>query len=121
VFALNKQKEIDVRKMRHSMGLTQRVFAQIAGASERNVIRWEAKAVRPNSRSLAVLYRLDELCEILSGIFNSRIKTASWLNTPNSALSGMTPLKTIMSADTSIEGIEEVIDLLNGFMAGSAS
>ena len=115
------KKEKDIKELRNIMNCTQRVFAQISGVSERNVIRWETKAVKPNIQSRIVLDRIEELCKILLDVFRTQNKISIWLNKPNKSLSGRTPIKQIISAQSVEEGIEEIIDLLNGFKLGVAS
>ena len=114
-------KEKDVKKLRNTLGLTQRAFAQISGVSERNIIRWEAKTVNPNTQSRIVLERIAELCKILLDVFGTQSKILAWLNKPNKSLNGRTPVKQIISAQSIEEGIEEIIDLLNGFKLGIVS
>ncbi len=115
------KKEIDIKGLRSIMSCTQRVFAQMTGVSERNVIRWEAKIVKPNTQSQIVLDKIEELCKILLDIFRTQNKISIWLNKPNKSLNGRTPIKQIISAQSEEEGIEEIIDLLNGFKLGVAS
>lgn len=119
ITALKKEK--DIKELRSIIGCTQSVFAQISGVSERNVIRWETKTVRPNIQSRIVLDRIEELCKILLDIFGTRHKVSTWLNKPNKSLNGRTPIKQIISAQSVKEGLEEIIDLLNGFKLGIAS
>jgi len=114
-------KEKDVKKLRNTLGLTQRAFAQISGVSERNIIRWEAKTVNPNTQSRIVLERIAELCKILLDVFGTQSKILAWLNKPNESLNGRTPVKQIISAQSIEEGVKEIIDLLNGFKLGIAS
>lgn len=115
------KKEKDIKELRNIMSCTQRVFAQMTGVSERNVIRWEAKAVKPNTQSQIVLDRIGELCTLLLDTFGTQNRISVWLNKPNKSLSGRTPIKQIISAQSEEEGIEEIIDLLNGFKLGVAS
>jgi len=115
------KKEKDIKELRNIMGCTQSVFAQISGVSERNIIRWETKTVKPNTQSRIVLDRIEELCKILLDVFRTQNKISVWLNKPNKSLSGRTPIKQIISAQSIKEGIEEIIDLLNGFKLGIAS
>ncbi len=115
------EKEKDIKELRSTLGFTQRVFAQISGVSERNIIRWETKTVRPNTQSRIVLDRIDELCKILLDVFGTQSKISVWLNKPNKSLNGRTPVKQIISAQSTEEGLEEIIDLLNGFKLGIAS
>jgi len=115
------KKEKDIKELRNIMNCTQRVFAQISGVSERNIIRWEAKTVKPNTQSQIVLDRIEELCRILLDIFGTQNKISIWLNKPNKSLNGRTPIRQIISAQSAEEGIEEIIDLLNGFKLGVAS
>ena len=115
------KKEKDIKELRNIMGCTQSVFAQISGVSERNVIRWETKTVKPNIQSQIVLDRIEELCKILLDVFGTQNKISIWLNKPNKSLDGRTPIKQIISAQSVEEGVEEIIDLLNGFKLGIAS
>jgi uncharacterized protein (DUF2384 family) len=115
------KKEKDIKELRSIMSCTQRVFAQMTGVSERNVIRWEAKAVKPNTQSQIVLDRIEELCTLLLDTFGTQSRISVWLNKPNKSLNGRTPVKQIISAQSEEEGIEEIIDLLNGFKLGVAS
>lgn len=115
------ERENDIKELRYILGCTQRVFAQISGVSERNIIRWETKTVKPNTQSQIVLERIEELCKILLDIFGTQEKISIWLNKPNKSLNGRTPVKQIISAQSVEEGVEEIIDLLNGFKLGIAS
>ena len=121
MFTATLEKEKDIKEFRNIMGCTQRVFAQISGVSERNIIRWETKTVKPNIQSRIVLDRIGELCKILLDIFKTQNKISIWLNKPNKSLDGRTPIKQIISAQSAGEGVEEIIDLLNGFKLGIAS
>lgn len=121
MFTPTLKKEKDIKELRNIMGCTQRVFAQISGVSERNIIRWETKTVKLNTQSRIVLDRIEELCKILLDIFGTQNKISIWLNKPNKSLSGRTPIKQIISAKSVEEGVEEIIDLLNGFKLGIAS
>ncbi len=107
--------------MRNLFGCTQEVFAQISGVSIRNVVRWENAKSKPNSHSKKVINKLDELCKKLVEIFNDADKISRWLNTPNKSLDGRTPIKQIVSAHTQEEGIQQIVDLLNGYEWGVAS
>ena len=121
MFTPTLTKEKDIKELRNIMGCTQSVFAQISGVSERNVIRWETKTVKPNIQSRIVLDRIEELCKILLDVFRTQNKISIWLNKTNKSLDGRTPIKQIISAQSVEEGIEEIIDLLNGFKLGIAS
>ena len=121
MFTTTLKKEKDIKELRNIMGCTQSVFAQISGVSERNVIRWETKTVKPNIQSRIVLDRIEELCKILLDVFRTQNKISIWLNKTNKSLDGRTPIKQIISAQSVEEGIEEIIDLLNGFKLGIAS
>lgn len=68
-----------------------------------------------------MLDRIEELCKILLDVFGTQNKISIWLNKPNKSLSGRTPIKQIISAKSVEEGVEEIIDLLNGFKLGIAS
>ena len=121
MFTTTLKKEKDIKELRNIMGCTQSVFAQISGVSERNVIRWETKTVKPNIQSRIVLDRIEELCKILLDVFGTQNKISIWLNKPNKSLDSRTPIKQIISAQSAEQGIEEIIDLLNGFKLGVAS
>ncbi|MCE5329244.1 DUF2384 domain-containing protein [bacterium] len=111
-----------VKDLRSAMGCTIRIFALISGISERNLIRWEKQSVKPNSKSRKVIEKIEELYGILADIFDGdQNKISKWLNTPNKSLDGRTPFKQIISAPTEEQGIEQIIDLLNGFKLGVVS
>ena len=112
----------NVKNLRSSMGCSLRTFASISGVSERTLIRWEKQSVKPRIKSQKIINKIEELCEILADIFGrDQNKISKWLNTPNKSLNGKTPLKQIISAPTEEQGIEQIIDLLNGFKWGIAS
>ncbi|MBM3707714.1 MAG: DUF2384 domain-containing protein [Actinobacteria bacterium] len=122
MFSLTLNKDLkDVKELRNVMGCTRRVFAQISGVSERNVIRWEEKVVKPNTKSQVKLNKIEELCKILIDILRTQQKISKWLNTSNKSLNGRTPIKQIISAPSVEEGIDNIIDLLDGYKLGVAS
>jgi DNA-binding transcriptional regulator YiaG len=114
-------KEIDISELRSILGCTRRVFAQISGISERNVIRWERKIVKPNIKSHIILNKIEELCKTLVNIFGTQQKISKWLNESNKSLNGRTPIKQIISAPVLEEGIGQIIELLSGYKFGIAS
>ncbi len=104
------------------LGCTRRTFAMVTGISERHIYRLEKQKIKPRDRSRKVLDKVDELCEILIEIFGrNESKINDWLNKPNKALNGISPIKHILSASSEEEGIEQIIDLLKGFKLGVAS
>lgn len=104
------------------LGCTRRTFAMVTGISERHIYRLEKQNVKPRKRSKKVLGKIDELCKTLIEIFGrDESKINEWLNKPNKALNGISPVKHILSAPSEEEGIEQIIDLLKGFKLGIAS
>jgi uncharacterized protein (DUF2384 family) len=116
LFALNYK---TVKDQINILGCTRRTFALLTGISERHIYRLEKQSVKPNTRSKEVIEKVEELCAILVEIFDSneaRIK--KWLNKPNKSINNTTPLRYIMGSTSEKDGIEQIIDLLQGFKLG---
>jgi len=116
MFALNYK---TVKDQINILGCTRRTFALLTGISERHIYRLEKQTVKPNTRSKEVIEKMEKLCSILIEIFNGNDnKIKEWLNKPNKSLNLATPLKYIMGSTYEKDGIEQIIDLLEGFKLG---
>jgi transcriptional regulator with XRE-family HTH domain len=88
-----KAAENPISKTRHDLGLTRKMFARLAGFSERAIAGWESgqRVSEPGLRRVKELERLrGRLAEIVreEGI-------PQWLDTPNQAFGGLKPLEVI--------------------------
>ena len=67
--------------------------------------------IRPHFDLVARISKFKELGKVLLDTFKKE-DIDDWLNTPNEALEGRTPIQEIISARTAEEGIQSIIDLL---------
>lgn len=84
---------ISVKALREGFGLNRRLFARLAGFSERAIAGWEGDG-RQSSSSRQRLRELQRLQRALADVMEpSRI--GEWLQTPGEAFDGLKPLEVI--------------------------
>jgi len=106
---LKREKIRDIRKR---LNISREETAKILGVSSRNIYRWEHDInIRPHFNLVARISKFKELEKVLLDTFKKE-DIDDWLNTPNEALEGRTPVQEIISARTAEDGIQSIIDLL---------
>jgi len=101
-----------IRDIRERLNISREEAAKILGVSSRNIYRWEHNInIRPHFDLVAKISKFKELGKVLLDTFKKE-DIDDWLNTPNEALEGRTPIQEIISARTAEEGIQSIIDLL---------
>jgi len=101
-----------IRDIRERLNISREEAAKILGVSSRNIYRWEHNInIRPHFDLVARISKFKELGKVLLDTFKKE-DIDDWLNTPNEALEGRTPIQEIISARTAEEGIQSIIDLL---------
>jgi DNA-binding transcriptional regulator YiaG len=93
VFTRGAVKPTSVAKVRQSLGVKQQEFARMAGYSVRAVADWESgKAIGQSARQR--VNELQRLAGGLAGVMDEH-HIGEWLQTPNEAFGGHTPLQVI--------------------------
>ena len=108
-YVLKREK---IRDVRQKLSISREDAAKILRVSSRNIYRWEHDInIRPHFDLVARISKFKELGKVLLDTFKKE-DIDDWLNTPNEALEGRTPIQEIISARTAEEGIQSIIDLL---------
>lgn len=105
----------EVKRIRHSLGCSQTMLAQIVGVEPRTITRWEHNENIPHPLAIEKIRKIEEFSQKLLEVFDQK-EAREWLNTPNSSLGGRTPFKEIMYNGN--QGIEKVVDLLGAIEWG---
>ena len=101
-----------IREIREILSISREEAAKILRVSSRNIYRWEHDInIRPHFNLVARISKFKELEKVLLDTFKKE-DIDDWLNTPNEALEGRTPIQEIISARTTEDGIQSIIDLL---------
>lgn len=101
-----------IRDIRERLSISREETAKILRVSSRNIYRWENDInIRPHFNLIARISKFKELEKVLLDTFKKE-DIDDWLNTPNEALEGRTPIQEIISARTPEDGIQSIIDLL---------
>lgn len=101
-----------IRDIRERLNISREEAAKILGVSSRNIYRWEHNInIRPHFDLVARISKFKELEKVLLDTFKKE-DIGDWLNAPNEALEGRTPIQEIISARTVEDGIQSIIDLL---------
>jgi len=101
-----------IRDIRERLSISREETAKILRVSSRNIYRWENDInIRPHFNLVARISKFKELEKVLLDTFKKE-DIDDWLNTPNKALEGRTPIQEIISARTPEDGIQSIIDLL---------
>ena len=82
---------LNVRDLRRHFNLNRRVFARVAGYSERAIADWE-KGKQPASASLARLIEIKRLYDALAKVMEPET-IGAWLETPNKAFGKLKPIE----------------------------
>jgi DNA-binding transcriptional regulator YiaG len=91
-------RNLDVRDIRQSLGLTRRVFSRLSHCSERAIADWEGgQSLSTQSRQRMV--ELKRLQEALSKVVEP-CYVGEWLQAPNDAFDGLKPLEVIERGET---------------------
>jgi len=83
-----------IRALRDDFGVSQSLLVRLSGYSPRSVISWSkgAKVTRP----AAIKFKeLNRLFEALAELTQNREEITNWLQEPNDAFDGSTPLQVI--------------------------
>ncbi len=90
-----------VRWAGETLELTNQEVGTALGASARSVVRWREGENRPSASHVLAAERLLELAHSLDAVFGSDMERLhAWLHEPLPALSGRTPLRTIINGHT---------------------
>jgi hypothetical protein len=84
---------IDVRDLRRRFNLNRRIFARVAGSSERAIADWE-NGKRPSSGNIARLTEIKRLYKALAKVMEPDT-IGAWLETPNKAFGKLKPIEVI--------------------------
>ncbi|MHB8280161.1 MAG: antitoxin Xre/MbcA/ParS toxin-binding domain-containing protein [Candidatus Humimicrobiaceae bacterium] len=107
-----------IRDIREILSISREEAAKILRVSSRNIYRWEHDInIRPHFNLVARISKFKEFEKVLLDTFKKE-DIDDWLNTPNEALEGRTPIQEIISARTAEEGIQSIIDLLTNVKYG---
>ena len=88
-----------IQRLQTSFLLTQPTIVRLCGYSPRSVASWSkgVKATEPAKRKFTELLRL---LEALGGLIGDESGTTGWLQVPNPAFEGSTPLQVIERGET---------------------
>jgi uncharacterized protein (DUF2384 family) len=88
-----------ISRFQKDFGLTQPVVVRMTGYSPRSVASWSkgVKATEPARRKFTELVRL---FDALADLMENPKEVAEWLQEPNSAFDGSTPLQVIERGET---------------------
>lgn len=107
-----------IRDIREILSISREDTAKILRVSSRNIYRWENNInIRPHFNMVARISKFKEFEKVLLDTFKKK-DIDDWLNTPNEALEGRTPIQEITSARTAEDGMQSVIDLLANIKYG---
>lgn len=83
-----------IRGLREDFGVNQSMMVRLSGYSPRSIISWSkgTKATKPAAIKFTELSRL---FEALADLTQNREEVTAWLETPNEAFDGSTPLQII--------------------------
>jgi DNA-binding transcriptional regulator YiaG len=91
-------RNLNVRDIRQSLGLTRRVFSRLSHCSERAIADWEAGQLL-STQSRQRMIELKRLQEALSKVVEPNY-VGEWLQAPNDAFEGLKPLEVIERGET---------------------
>ena len=107
-----------IRDIREILSISREDTAKILRVSSRNIYRWENNVnIRPHFNLVARISKFKEFEKVLLDTFKKK-DIDDWLNIPNEALEGRTPIQEITSARTAEDGMQSVIDLLANIKYG---
>ena len=107
-----------IRDIREILSISREDTAKILRVSSRNIYRWENNInIRPHFNLVARISKFKEFEKVLLDTFKKK-DIDDWLNIPNEALEGRTPIQEITSARTAEDGMQSVIDLLANIKYG---
>jgi DNA-binding transcriptional regulator YiaG len=84
---------VSVRSVRHELGLTQELFARLAGCSVRTLADWESGNAPAGARAQRMI-EIRRLREALARVIRPDF-IGPWLQSPNEAFSGLKPIEVI--------------------------
>ena len=114
-YVLKREK---IRDIRQRLDISREEASKILRVSSRNIYRWEHDInIRPHFNLIARISKFKELEKVLLDTSKNE-DIDDWLNTPNEALEGRTPIQEIISARTAEEGMQSIIDLLTNVKYG---
>ena len=93
------QPSIVINRFQKDFGLTQPVVVRLSGYSPRSVASWSkgVKATAPARRKFTELVRL---FDVLADLMEDPRQVSEWLQEPNPAFDGSTPLQVIERGET---------------------
>lgn len=97
----------DLRQIREDLRVSQEVFSRLIGVSVKTISRWENNENTPSPLALERISRWQTILQMMRRLMKEEA-LQRWLNAPNEALEGRTPLEVAQSPG----GTEEIVDLL---------
>jgi uncharacterized protein (DUF2384 family) len=108
-----------IRNIRDRLGISREDASKILRVSARNIYRWEHDTnIRPHFNLVARISKFRKLEKILLDAFKKK-NIDDWLNTPNEAMEGRTPIQEMSSARTAEEGMQSIIDQIKNVKYGT--
>lgn len=93
------QPSIVISRFQKDFGLTQPVVVRLSGYSPRSVASW-SKGVKANEPARRKFTELVRLFDALADLMEDPKQVAEWLQEPNPAFDGSTPLQVIERGET---------------------
>ena len=97
-FGIRKPAQIStariIKDLREGFGVNQGMMVRLSGYSPRSIISW-AKGTKVTRPAAMKFTELNRLFEALADLTQSREEVTAWLETPNEAFEGSTPLQVI--------------------------
>jgi len=83
-----------IKDLREGYGVNQQTLVRLSGYSPRSISSWE-KGTKATPLAAMKFTELNRLFEALADAIQSREEVTDWLETPNEAFDGSTPLQVI--------------------------
>lgn len=83
-----------IRGLREDFGVNQSMMVRLSGYSPRSIISW-SKGTKATKPAAIKFTELNRLFEALADLTQNREEVTAWLEAPNEAFDGSTPLQVI--------------------------
>jgi len=83
-----------IRGLREDFGVNQSMMVRLSGYSPRSIISW-SKGTKATKPAAIKFTELNRLFDALADLTQNREEVTAWLETPNEAFDGSTPLQVI--------------------------
>lgn len=104
----------ELTRLRRTLGISQKVFAQLCSSSQRAVARWEA-GEKPGDLATRTLIELQRLQRALAQVMR-RDFIPQWLEAPNKAFRGLRPIEVIERGE-----VDRIWSLIHYLKSGEPS